>query len=734
MFARWTFKVALTAVIVAFAVLTGALRDEPVAHAQDDDRDYVDVGLTLEAPVDISASHVHDLNIIVVNHGSRTAYDVEVVVNVKAINPKQSQSRFRIAPLPSEVPVGRASLDGTSLRWTIPALGGLQREVLPARVTHETVQPQTPIYDNSELVHELFGAVTTASFESVPHKENNTSRIWSYNMASSKDRFIQVGVNYTVDVSVDNRFPNPGDTVNFTVTASRKQTHGSVGSPTFVPAIPPPIDLKVCIELTDGLDDTGSTPTFGTIHTTSDTTFASVSEEYRAVDDDDKCPDGAADVFDIGTGPARSARRAHFMKLPLTAVAVMGAVVNERCLTATLTGNPPPGNGHLDDKQADNVAKLCLGEPPDRKVVFNSGETGLLTWYNCVGRTTYPCSTADSVEIVALGGSAAIDAGLPYEVFKPDKVVIQVPDPLGRATSSEDGSSDLVWSTGYDTGVVMRPGVILTEEMVSLDPSQWGVDVDEDDSRVATLNMDVSGPGKMATWADDDDNDPPYEWFGSATNGALTSGTWYVDPGSYPWYAEFSKLGTYRVDFGGAMAANGGTPVDTDDDTSYIIAKRTYLFHVGPIADLEVGDAGACLAGSSGQRAYTVTAVNNGPDAATAVTVTVLPTSVVQAIATQGSYTNGVWTIGEMHGKAQRSHSGHSENATLTLITEDAADTEITATIENTQDYEVCIGSDGSDIEAANETACTSNTGVWHTTKYYDYDASNNTATIKART
>ena len=34
------------------------------------------------------------------------------------------------------------------------------------------------------------------------------------------------------------------------------------------------------------------------------------------------------------------------------------AVVNQQCLTATLTGNPPPGTGRYDDDIADNVAKL----------------------------------------------------------------------------------------------------------------------------------------------------------------------------------------------------------------------------------------------------------------------------------------------------------------------------------------------------------------------------------------
>ena len=59
MFARWKFQIALIAVIAVFAVLAGAFRDEPVAYAQEDDRDYVDVGLFLEVPRNAQASLSH---------------------------------------------------------------------------------------------------------------------------------------------------------------------------------------------------------------------------------------------------------------------------------------------------------------------------------------------------------------------------------------------------------------------------------------------------------------------------------------------------------------------------------------------------------------------------------------------------------------------------------------------------------------------------------------------------
>ena len=96
MFARWKYQIRLIAVVVVFVALAGAFLGERVAYAQGDDNDYVDVGLTLEAP-EVPGDNVnqHDLKIIVVNHGSRTAYDVEVVVNI--VDPEDS-SHFNPNP------------------------------------------------------------------------------------------------------------------------------------------------------------------------------------------------------------------------------------------------------------------------------------------------------------------------------------------------------------------------------------------------------------------------------------------------------------------------------------------------------------------------------------------------------------------------------------------------------------------------------------------------------------
>ena len=90
MFARWKVKIRLIAIAAIFAALAGsALLEGHVAHAQGEERRYVDVGISLEAHDNISAILSQDFKIIVVNQGSGTAYDVEVVVDV--VSPDKSR-------------------------------------------------------------------------------------------------------------------------------------------------------------------------------------------------------------------------------------------------------------------------------------------------------------------------------------------------------------------------------------------------------------------------------------------------------------------------------------------------------------------------------------------------------------------------------------------------------------------------------------------------------------------
>ena len=173
-------------------------------------------------------------------------------------------------------------------------------------------------------------------------------------------------------------------------------------------------------------------------------------------------------------------------------------------------------------------------------------------------------------------------------------------------------------------------------------------------------------------------------------------------------------------------------------------ATGTYTIHVGPIAELEVRDGGPGLP-PSGSRAYSIVAVNNGPDVAPAVRVVIkgLPEDAkVDYTATRGSLNfhpkagevDGawVWTIGEMAVTDITQIVTGREGEILTIAANSSK--EITATIENTQDYKVCIDSSANDVDTIYQSTCLATTGnTWHSTDYYDYDDSNNTATIAAR-
>ena len=218
--------IACTGLALCLAV-AGAVLAPNLIHAQVDDNDYVDVGITLQVPDhDHSPAGYHDLIISVVNHGSRTAYDVEVVVNLEY---PEDNSQFRPAPV---VPIGSASLKNNerTFKWSIPSLGGLQRAQVFVDVTNTDISGAF-LWDYRNVPHEHFGQVTTSSFESKLHKGNNTARVWSYGTSPAHSHFHQAAGNYLVAVSVNKLSPSPGDTVEFTITAYRERIVGRSGFP-----------------------------------------------------------------------------------------------------------------------------------------------------------------------------------------------------------------------------------------------------------------------------------------------------------------------------------------------------------------------------------------------------------------------------------------------------------------------------------------------------------------------
>ncbi len=717
MFTRWEYLIRLISIGAVFAVLTGEFLDQRVAYAQGDGNDYVDVGLTLEIPDTVQpAPGSHGQTITVVNHGSTTAYDVEVVVNI--VYP--ANSSYFLQPSLSGVPVGNVSLenDSYSLRWSIPALGELQGESLLVKVRHRSRVDEP--FDNRLFVHKYSGEVTTSSFESGHRKENNKARVWAYNYEPFSTKYIQAGGNYSVAVSVDEPSPAPGETVNFTITADRASPY----SPTY--AVPPPIDLTVDIELTDGLTVTGM-------------------PSYDPPDEPDSVRYSNG-VFNIGTLKSDRLRvPTYSVTLTLPVTVASSADVNKQCLTATLTGNPPPGVGELDDEVPDNVAKVCLGAAPaGEQVVLDSGDVDLFTWYDCVGKTAAPCHESDSLELIAQEATTASQAG---GVFQPSQVVVHIPDPSGRTLSSTTGSTALVWSTGFAQfngipGNQARPGVVLSIN-TSVDTTVWGEPHPQAPAfQVGNSKVDVSGPGEASVWGNFNTGSP-FVIFNAATNGNMFDGASSLGS-DFAVYAEFSKLGTYEFAYRIRAKHNGGNgDCDADDDSTNdgFCDTETYTFHVGPMQDLKVL-AGAAGDVPAGRTAYTIRAVNNGPENSADATVKIeLPPGalVEDHVASEGTaYDNGVWDLRGLKLGDYRRSQGIPEEVTLTLILKDeggAPEEPATATISLTDNsYNVCIASDRSTLAHDNETECvadTANGGSWHEGTIYDPPA-NNTAKITA--
>ena len=718
MLARWKRHIWLIAMVAVFAGLIGAgvFPGDRAAYAQVDSG-HVDVGLILEAPAHSADSNAKvELEVIVVNHGSRTAYDVEVELSVE--NP--TLSHFTDLDLVGyrEPPVGSLSLDGDQriLRWFIPTLGGLQREEFTAWVTNRDEASDAPVqFNHSKRPHEYFGEVTTSSFESELHKGNNTDRVWQYKISTSvlNNQYAQVGGNYSVAVSVDERSPSPGDTVEFTITTDRARPSGHTIKP-------PPIDLKVDIELTDGL---------------------AVDETGISYDTADPQPDSVMysnGVFNVGTLET-GVQVDNSVTLPV--VVPTNAVGSKKCLTATLTGNPPPGVGVHPDDISDNVAKVCLGPAPaGEQVVLRDGMVDLFTWYDCVGKSAAPCEGDDLLELVTLDKTAAPEAG---SVLQPSQVTVHIPDPSGRAAAVGAG---LVWSTGFPqigTGnpppKAETPGVVLTfnsslMDIVSdtADPGQWGSEHDLGGTtyrvgqvRTGAFSVPTGGQVK-AYW---NSSNTPAGFFGGTplVSPNTTYEPWYI---GYSWamsdiFLEFTRLGTYELPFtitapydsdgAGTEAPVSPQPSDTE----------TYTFHVGPIQDLSVAAGGASPDLPSSQTAYTIQAANNGPENSADATVNItLPTG-AQVVAPndddiEGSYDNGVWTLPGLKTRDYRRSQGMPEEATLTLILEEGVavpEGSATATISLTDNsYNVCIASDRSTLAHDNETDCEADaaTNVWY--------------------
>ena len=194
----------------------------------------------------------------------------------------------------------------------------------------------------------------------------------------------------------------------------------------------------------------------------------------------------------------------------------------------------------------------------------------------------------------------------------------------------------------------------------------------------------------------------------------------------YANHYEFSHLGTYEVSI--------GVRAEYTDDNTLHSDQEVYTFHVGPAADLELLDGGARPV--AGGTAYTIIAVNNGPDHALDARVDVegIPDGVgYDIVASEGTYDTDThtWELGPLRHRDYRRAQRLPEGATLTITLRGGQDIPPAATISHDNEnhpYTVCINNDdASDVTAASEADCPTATATWHTVNVYDHLDNNNT-------
>ncbi len=693
------FFVSLYLLTLIIHLLAGPVRAQEM---------FVDVGVEIE-PV---STPIHEVIITVTNLGTLPAYDIDVTVVVDPFG-KDGDLSGRNSPGPPLYTATR-NLFRT---WRI------QRLDAGAEATDRFVPfAATGPISSHAGVYEWTAEVSTASREDPQRKHNNQARAWQY-ITTIPAKYGEVRPDYSLTVRVDNHFPatDGSGMVNFTLTARNE----GESTPEQIFA-----DASVSIAFTPDL--TPGTPMFA-IGDTLDTRQQSYSN-------------GMWHIGEVGDHPGLFT-----MTLPVTVAD--GAVLKEQCVTAELSARPPAGIGERYDDGSDNRARVCLGE--SEPVLFQSGDVELWTPYPCVGNTRYPCTTANTVEVAT---TAFVEGGRQIIKSSPEQVniFIYVDSVTGRIlddqTHSVTDANTVSWQTAREpdhrSGNKSVPGVTIgyTRRQYNDEITNWT-------STVRTVSVSgVIDPAASDQTCDAGDPSPPCAP-GRIKIRFPRSGTAYYDPNPshervplnltststtfVKYFAEFSALGTYVVDF--------TTDVLHTDGNTYSGTHRS-IFHVGPLANLEVRSGPPALDVTGPH--LVIEALNHGPDAPRArIPLDFLdPANIVEVIPSEGYYNESerAWylprhqNVGDFRTTGYRSSAGQPSAATLTIRTRGLTGNPTQpVTIASYQDYQVCIASDGTDLAHTDQSTCeadTTNGGSWHTTPYYDYQPANNEAQLTLHT
>ena len=598
-------------------------------------------------------------------HPPAAAYDV--VVRITATANGQEYKQHTTVSNPSA-----GYIDRDAGEWVIPFIppGGSADVIIQPAAFFPRFNQDTPVRLHAELVSHRYLASEAGSQGSIETED------W-YIRAANAYLFAWPGAEVGVRVhSLNNRVPALGTQTQttFDVRAANVPYIDPDPRVLIVPSkqIDKVWDVKIKIDLSPGLSlAPGWTAPTGTSF------------------------DAESGIWNVGL--ISGANSGTTMSLPVL-LAADNVPLEQRCLTATVVSSTP--DFELDPGVLVNdFSTECLGEDP----ILNEGDIAVFKYVSCVGRTSYPCTSDDTLELVAKHEAA---------FWQPEDVIVQVRDVQGRVEAG--------WSTGktarHLASVPSIPGVGVIFEVIDSGYNAYTFAISD--------VVPKQRPGKFTVVAGNEGNITILD-----ADTMLSAGPYNLNE-PIPALVVFGTLGTYKVKITVGATKSGTAYTDSG----------VYTFHVGPIAELAVRDGGRSPLAAPDQQAYTILAANNGPDAAGAVRVTLtgVPQGAEAIVSgstkrvddedvsgSDGRYAQGdcvdgfceaTWTIGKMSVSSGRTSIGKMPFPTLTLIAPDGASTSgIEASIESTEPYSVTID------------------GTVHSTAYFDYIDENNSAHIAAR-
>lgn len=626
------------------------------------------------------------------HHPLPLSHDVKVRFSVEAFSPS-SQTPSLTTPLRVLMPklvfdqqnFSHGYYDANSMIWTIPKLPrpNIGRAGPPAggglarKAEIRVFAPRVSFVGEPVVARLDAEIIAPKSTEPEGFGANNAISVWSASSRGGQGDNSQGDAGVDI-IDISDNLPGAGEATTLTVSAENQPL--SFSGLSHLDYYNVQLDVQVRVVLSEGLTFAGtpSAPSGTTFNTTSTTTG----------------------IWDVGTLEAGSSKAKLLpVEVNLTADSLADLPLEKRCVTAEVIGAVPWFPFDLIKREND-ITTMCLGEVKERPLPITWGDFKLFHFYPCSGVTSSVCAAGDTLKLVA---------DLDLEFKDPSEFILHFPDRWSR-----DSNSTPTWST--------ENRFELAESQEELSTSNW---------RAARLHLTVTGPGggQLPGSFTVDYNSQYIKNF-VIVDTTKVSGDPFDEVGfAPPIVLYFGDLGTYVLTLDIEATKKSTNAKHTD--------SGTYTFHVGPMAELGVRDAGASPAVAGDQHAYTVMAVNNGPDEAPAVRVTGLPIhGVVDSIASHGQYdpNTGVWTIGKLSVGDYRSSGHANEGPTLTIITDHDAGTEYTPMIENTRDY--CVRIQTGATDPANDLECSGDlpTGYTeHSASYYDLDRENNSTTITAR-